>query len=245
MKAMIFAAGLGTRLRPITDSIPKAMVSIGGKPLLQHIIEKLKCSGFDEIIINVHHFADQIIDFIVSNNSFDIRIEISDETEKLLDTGGAIKKAKWFFDDEKPFLIHNVDILSNIDFNQLYNIHISKQAYASLVVSNRDTFRYLLFDDSSRLNGWINENTGQIKSPYNNIDTSKLNKMAFSGIQVVDPLIFDCMEDYPEVFSIIDLYLSICNKKEVISFVPDNFKMIDVGKIDVLSEAEEFITSLQ
>ena len=122
MKAMIFAAGRGTRLKPITDKIPKALVSVGGKPLLQHTIEKLKHSGFNEIIINVHHFADQIIEFVLSNNSFDINIEFSEESE-LLDTGGGIKKASYFFNDSKPFLVHNVDVLSNINLNELYLFH--------------------------------------------------------------------------------------------------------------------------
>ena len=139
MKAMIFAAGLGTRLKPLTDNIPKALVTIGGKPLLQHTIEKLKSSGFDEIIINIHHFADQIVEFILSKNSFDIKIEFSDESNELLDTGGGIKKASHFFCDGEPFLIHNVDILSNINLNDLYLFHNSSNSIATLVCSKRKT----------------------------------------------------------------------------------------------------------
>ena len=121
MKALIFAAGLGTRLKPLTDTMPKALVPIDGKPLLEHVILKLKAAGFNQIIVNVHHFPDQIIEFLKSKNNFDLRIEISDERDKLLDTGGGVKNAKWFFDDGKPFLVHNVDILSNIDYNRFIN----------------------------------------------------------------------------------------------------------------------------
>src|ERR1035437_430043 len=157
MKAMIFAAGLGTRLKPITDNLPKALVPITGKPLLEHTILKLKSAGFDEIIVNIHHFPDQIIDFLKVNNNFGIRIEVSDERDQLLDTGGGIRKAKQFFDNGEPFLVHNVDILSNVDLAELYNQHLRTNSLATLVVSQRDTFRYLLFDNNLRLNGWINE----------------------------------------------------------------------------------------
>ena len=134
MKAMIFAAGLGTRLKPLTDNIPKALVPVAGKPLLQHTIEKLKQSGFDEIIINIHHFGQQIIDFVQENHLFDIRIEFSDEREQLLDTGGGIKKAAWFFDDNEPFLIHNVDILSNVNLHDLYHFHLKNNTAATLQI---------------------------------------------------------------------------------------------------------------
>lgn len=244
MKAMIFAAGLGTRLKPLTDSIPKALVPVGGKPLLEHVVQKLKRAGYDEIIINVHHFANQIFDFVKSKNSFDIRIEFSDETDKLLDTGGAIKKASRFFDDGKPFLIHNVDILSNIDLGELYKAHQKSGADASMVVSHRDTFRYLLFDDAGRLSGWINEKTGEVKPGEFKPDTQKYQKLAFSGIQIFNPSLFDNFADYPNRFSIIDYYLNICNKKEVISFVPDNFSMVDVGKIDTLHEIDDFLLNI-
>lgn len=241
MKAMIFAAGLGTRLKPLTDSMPKAMVPVGGKPLLQHVIERLKLYGFDEILINVHHFANQVIDFVESNNCFDIRIEFSDESDKLLDTGGAVKKASWFFDDNKPFLIHNVDILSNIDLKRLYDTHLQRGADASVVVSRRDTFRYLLFEDNNRLVGWVNEKTGEVKPQSKQFDDSRYNKYAFSGIQVLSPSLFDSFEEFPDRFSIIDFYLNVCNKKEVIGYIPDNFSMIDVGKIDTLDEVERYL----
>ena len=178
MKALIFAAGLGTRLKPLTDTMPKALVPIDGKPLLEHVILKLKAAGFNQIIVNVHHFPDQIIDFLKSKNNFDLRIEVSDERDKLLDTGGGVKKAKWFFDDGKPFLVHNVDILSNIDLQSLYQQHLETSPLATLVVSEHDTFRYFLFDKEARLKGWINEKTGEVR-PENLTNTELFNKLAF------------------------------------------------------------------
>ncbi|HBG56711.1 MAG TPA: mannose-1-phosphate guanyltransferase [Porphyromonadaceae bacterium] len=240
MKAMIFAAGLGTRLKPLTDSLPKALVSVGEKPLLQHIIEKLKQSGFDEIIINIHHFGQQIIDFVEENNRFDIRIEFSDEREKLLDTGGGIKKASWFFDDNKPFLVHNVDILSNVDLSNLYTFHLKTHSPATLVCSSRETLRYLLFDSNQHLKGWINEKTGEVKSPLPDFDPSGYRKFAFSGIQIVEPSAFRYMENFPDKFSIIDFYLSICSKEKLAAFIPRDLQLIDVGKLNSLEEAQNF-----
>lgn len=237
---MIFAAGLGTRLKPITDSIPKALVLINGKPLLQHIIEKLKNAGFNEIIVNVHHFPELIINFLKQNNNFGIRIEVSDERDELLDTGGGIRKAAWFFDDGKPFLVHNVDILSNLDLNELYNQHLVSDALATLVVSKRDTFRYLLFDENNRLGGWINEKTGETR-PKENLDISDFNKLAFAGIQVLSQKVFDLMKPLNSKFAIMDFYLSNTEKEMIRGFIPANFKMMDVGKLDVLDEAERFV----
>ena len=239
MKAMIFAAGLGTRLKPLTDTIPKALVPIAGKPLLEHIILKLKSSGFDEIIVNVHHFADMIIDFLQENNNFGIRIDISDEREHLLDTGGGIKRAAWFFDDGKPFLVHNVDILSNINLAGLYQSHLETNSFATLVVSERDTFRYLLFDEEKRLQAWINEKTGEIK-PQHLDDFSAFRKLAFSGIQILSPTVFESMKNLPDKFSIMDFYLSNVHTEKITGYIPRDYKMLDVGKLDVLDEAEEF-----
>ncbi|HAC74096.1 MAG TPA: mannose-1-phosphate guanyltransferase [Porphyromonadaceae bacterium] len=240
MKAMIFAAGLGTRLKPLTDTMPKALVPVAGKPLLWHTIQKLKAAGFDEIIINVHHFAEQIIDYVRANDNFGIRIEFSDESQQLLDTGGGIKKASWFFDDEKPFLIHNVDILSDIDLQSFYRFHSSGDTTATLVVSERETARYLLFDKNHHLTGWINEKSGEIKSPFPDFNSDRYKKLAFSGIQSLHPSIFDYMQDFPEKFSIIDFYLSVCKIERITAFIPQNLQLIDVGKIDSLTEAEKF-----
>ncbi|HEY6913186.1 MAG TPA: nucleotidyltransferase family protein [Paludibacter sp.] len=242
MKAMIFAAGLGTRLKPLTDNLPKALVPIAGKPLLEHVILKLKTAGFDEIIVNVHHFPDQIIDFLKANDNFGIRIEISDERDLLLDTGGGIRKAAWFFDDGKPFLVHNVDILSNVDLKELYHQHLRTNSLATLVVSQRDTFRYLLFDDNLRLNGWINEKTGETK-PAGLKKIESYNKLAFSGIQVLSPQVFGLMENLAPKFPIMDFYLSNTSTQTISGFVPLNYNMLDVGKLNVLDEAERFVTN--
>jgi len=237
---MIFAAGLGTRLKPMTDIMPKALVPIAGKPLLEHVILKLKASKFDEIIVNVHHFPNQIIDFLKANNNFGIRIEVSDERDFLLDTGGGIKKAAWFFNDGKPFLVHNVDILSNIDLQALYNEHLKTNSMATLVVSKRDTFRYLLFDNEQKLNGWINEKTGETK-PVKFNDISGFNKLAFAGIQILSPEIFELMDKLESKFPIMDFYLSNAQNQKISGYIPQNFKMMDVGKLDVLDEAEKFV----
>ena len=240
MKALIFAAGLGTRLKPLTDTMPKALVPIDGKPLLEHVILKLKAAGFNQIIVNVHHFPDQIIEFLKSKNNFDLRIDISDERDKLLDTGGGVKKAKWFFDDGKPFLVHNVDILSNIDLQLLYQQYLETSPLATLVVSERDTFRYFLFDKEARLKGWINEKTGEVR-PENLTNTELFNKLAFSGIQVLSPEVFKLMDHFPDHFSIVDFYLRNAAQQKIKAYVPHALKMIDVGKLNVLTEAEQFV----
>jgi NDP-sugar pyrophosphorylase family protein len=240
MRAMIFAAGLGTRLKPLTDTLPKALVPIAGKPLLEHVILKLKAAGFNEIIVNIHHFPDQIIDFLKANDNFGIRIEVSDERDQLLDTGGGIRKVASFFDDGKPFLVHNVDILSNLDLKELYNQHLRTNSLATLVVSKRDTFRYLLFDDNLRLNGWINEKTGETK-PIGLRKPELFNKLAFSGIQVLSPQVFDLMKELEPKFPIMDFYLSNAPTQVISGFIPADYKMLDVGKLNVLDEAEKFV----
>lgn len=238
---MIFAAGLGTRLKPLTNTMPKALVPIFGKPLLEHVIEKLKQAGFDEIIINIHHFGEQIIEFVQSKENFGVTIEFSDEREKLLDTGGAIKKAGWFFKDGGPILIHNVDILSNIDIAKLYSQHSHSKAMATVVVSSRDTFRYLLFDEHNNLKGWINEKSGETKPTFKDFNPSVYKKLAFSGIHVISANVLKEMEVFPDKFSIIDFYLSICNKANVKAYLSEDNSMMDVGKLDSLKKAEEFL----
>lgn len=240
MKALIFAAGLGTRLKPLTDSVPKALVPIAGKPLLEHVIIKLMAAGCTKIMINVHHFPDQIIDFLHSKNNFGIEISISDERECLLDTGGAVRKAASFFDDEQAFLVHNVDILSNVDILDLYQYHLRNKALGTLVVSQRHTFRYLLFDKEQMLKGWVNEKTYATK-PEGFVLNNSYNKYAFSGIQVLSPKVFDLMENFGDVFSIMDFYLSMVDSQTIKAYVPKNYRMIDVGKLDVIDQAEAFV----
>lgn len=242
-QAMIFAAGLGTRLKPLTDTMPKALVRIGGEPLIKHVILRLKEAGFKRIVVNVHHFAQQIIDYLEENDHFGLDIRISDETEQLLETGGGIKKARNLFDPHSPVLIHNVDILSNVDLKAFYDHACSSGAEATLLVSERQTKRYLLFDDKYRLVGWTNKETGEVKSPHNWVkdDLQSLQMLAFSGIHVFSPALFPMMDQWPDRFPIIDFYLKACATHPLSGYVADNLRMIDVGKLDSLQQAEEFL----
>jgi len=233
MKAMIFAAGLGTRLRPITNNLPKALVKINNKTLLEIAIENLVHNGFDEIIINVHHFAKQIINYIDKNN-FEADIQISNESEFLMDTGGGLKKASWFFDDGTPFLLYNVDIMSNFDLNKFYNHSLKSDCIASLVIKNRKSGRYLLFNDDNLLCGWRNVITGQI---VNSKQISNLNEFAFSGIHFVKPNIFSLMPD-KEKFSMIDLYLQIMDTQNIAGYLDVDSFWLDVGKTKHIKTAE-------
>ena len=237
---MIFAAGLGTRLKPLTDHMPKALVPVAGKPMLEHVIEKLKATGFDEIVINVHHFANQIIDFLKAKENFGIRIWISDETEELLDTGGGIKKAAHFFDE--PFLVHNADILSNVDLKALYDYHLTSGNDATLLVSPRKTVRYLLFDETNRLCGWINKETLQTKPEGFVYQPGKQKEYAFGGIHVISPTLFKYMdENWKGKFSIMDFYLQTCHKVQLGAYAKEDLQLIDIGKLDTLAKAEDFI----
>ncbi|MBN1637778.1 MAG: nucleotidyltransferase family protein [Ignavibacteriales bacterium] len=231
MKAMILAAGLGTRLRPITDKIPKALVTIKNKTLLEITIEKLKKTGIREIVINVHHFPDLIINYIKQNKYFNIRIEISNERNNLLDTGGGIKKAEWFLRND-DFIVHNIDIISDIDIIQMYEFHKSQNALATVAVKNRETQRYFLFDDEMNLCGWKNIKTNEIKIVKGT--ETKLIPLAYSGIQILSPKIFDLMTESGK-FSIVDTYIRLAQSCTIKAFRHDDFQWYDVGKIDVLN----------
>lgn len=243
MKAMIFAAGLGTRLKPLTDHMPKALVPVAGKPMLEHVIDKLKAAEFDEIVINVHHFAGQIIDFLKANDNFGIKIWISDETDELLDTGGGIKKAAPYFDE--PFLVHNADILSDVDLKALYEHHCTSGNDATLLVSHRKTARYLLFDEENRLCGWVNKDTLQTK-PEGFVYRPEVQKeYAFGGIHIISPTLFKYMDDrWTGKFSIMDFYLQTCHEAYLGSYAKENLQLIDIGKPDTLARAEEFIKKI-
>ena len=241
MQAMIFAAGLGTRLKPLTDRIPKALVSVGGEPLLKRVIFQLKDAGFTRIVVNVHHFSQQIIDYLRENNNFGMDIRISDESDKLLETGGGIKKAWPLFDQTEPILIHNVDILSNVNLQKFYQ---NAPLAARLLVSERKTKRYLLFDDTMRLVGWTNIETGEVKSPYPGLNPKDYQMYAFSGIHMVAPSLFPLMEDEPDKFPIMDFYLRHCDKVRIEGYVKNDLKLMDVGKQETLKEAEAFLKEL-
>jgi NDP-sugar pyrophosphorylase family protein len=330
MKAMIFAAGLGTRLKPLTDTMPKALVPVCGQPLLYHVLTKLVASGYDDIVVNVHHFPDQIIDFLRSHD-FGVRIAVSDERDFLRETGGGIRFAQGLLTDfstppsaplemtkgtpsssplemtkgassssqlgmtgvtapsatlgmsslelrrqdeegepcqsgeggaasrlgggplsfrpseasgeicpsQEPFLVHNVDIISNLDLRWLREQH-RPEALATLVVSERKTQRYFLFDEDNRLRGWTNLATGEVRSPFPDIDPAKCRKLAFAGIHLISPEIFPAFGQFGfgDRFSIVDFYLKACAEYPIYGVVPNDFRMVDVGKKETLSEAE-------
>ncbi len=346
---MIFAAGLGTRLKPLTDTMPKALVRVGGQPLLWHVIHRLKAVGVERIVVNVHHFPDQIIDYLKANDHFGLDIRISDEREQLLETGGGIKKARPLFDPDSPILIHNVDILSNADLAALLENYcpysqtstlpnsqtLQQSNYcpnsqtpklpnsptpqrstfnvqrSTLLVSPRKSTRHLIFDGGMRLIGWYNETTGEVKSPFPevheafsegqgaghfsegqgagcrvqenttppvetghalsaatssqpanycpNSPTPKLpdsptpklpnsptfNVQSFSGIHVFSPTLFPLMDEWPDRFSIIDFYLKVCDRADIRGVADDHLRLLDVGKLDSLAQAEQLLHSIQ
>ena len=241
MKALIFAAGRGNRLKPLTDTIPKALVPVDGKPMLEHVILKLKAAGFDRIAINIHHLGQQIIDFLRANDNFGVEIYLSDEREYLLDTGGGIKHAEPFLNGNEPFLVHNVDIFSNVDLQRLYQHHIENKALATLLVSQRKTSRYLLFNNDNRLCGWRNRETGEVKSYYPYFDPEQYKAYAFSGIHVISPEIFRWMEEWTGKFSIIQFYLSICARTHIQACEYPGLKLLDVGKPETLAQADQWV----
>lgn len=242
MKALIFAAGLGTRLKPITDRLPKALVPVDGRPLLDRTIERLIDAQVSEIVVNVHHLGDQIIDFL-ARKSYPVSVKISDERAKILDTGGGLKKALTCFSDTaEPILVHNVDILHNADLTALYKAAQSGQV--TLMVSDRPTSRYLLFDESGRMCGWTNIKTGEVRTPYDHLDLAKMRRLAFSGIHCVTPEVVRMMDTMPEVFPIMDFYISRCKDIDIRAYVPEGLRLLDVGKIDSLTAAEDFVRTL-
>ena len=254
-QAMIFAAGLGTRLKPLTDHLPKALVKVGGRPLLDIVIDKLRDQGYNRFVVNVHHFANLMEEHVAAADYAPL-VRISDERNELLETGGGLKKAAPLFSDDEPILIHNVDILSNVDFGWFSRQHLPDED-AVLLVSRRKTKRYLLFDNAMRLMGWTNIETGEVKSPFPwlreaditidverltlNVDHSTLYAFAFSGIHSFSPGLFPLMERFPDRFPIMDFYLSTCHRRHIVGCLKEDLKLLDVGKMDTLSEAEEFL----
>lgn len=245
MKAMIFAAGLGTRLRPLTDNMPKAMVPVAGKPMLQHVIENVAHYGFHDIVVNIHHFGQQIIDFLVANDNFGQNIVISDERNLLLDTGGGIKMARPLLDDGEPFLVHNADILTTLDLAEMYRCHCSGNADATLLVKSRKTERYLLFDEDDSMCGWINKKTGETKPSELDITSKSLREFAFGGVHVLSPTIFDALENYTEEpkFSITNpFYIDKCRELTIKCYNPDGYEWFDIGKPETLALATSYFS---
>jgi NDP-sugar pyrophosphorylase family protein len=258
MKAMILAAGLGTRLRPLTDTRPKALVEINNRTLLEIILTRLRTFGVTEAIINVHHFADMVEQYLKSKNSFDMRIEISREDDQLLDTGGGLKKAAWFFQGDpsradssrdhsisadKPFLLHNVDVLSTMDLAAMLEFHTEHQALATLAVQSRDSGRQLLFNDQLQLSGRRVKGhpplaTGRSPVPES-ATLSALHPLAFSGIHIISPRLLPLLTETGP-FSIIDSYLRLASQGErIVAFRHDNSYWRDLGKPADLAQAGE------
>jgi len=237
MKAMILAAGLGTRLRPLTDDRPKALVEVAGRTLLEIALSRLRGFGIREVILNVHHFADMVLDYLKTNQNFGMRIAVSRE-DVLLDTGGGLKKAAWFFlqdgSEEEPFLLHNVDVISTIDLRRMMEFHTENQALATLAMQDRKTSRYLLFDEQRRLCGRRSgQKTELVRS------SSQVEALAFSGIHVISPRLLGMMTE-EGVFSIIASYLRLAGQGEkILAFRADEYYWRDLGKPENVRQAAE------
>lgn len=264
MKAMIFAAGLGTRLKPLTDVLPKALVPISGKPLLEHTCRKLMQSGINECVINVHHFADKIEEWVKLQSwmscdgtaeDSQMSVQFSDERSRLLETGGAILKARPYLEGCGRFLIHNVDILSDCDIRWLES-QVCPDAVATLLVSARKSSRYFLFHpDSMRLIGWKNVNTGDQILVDPQIDSEKCLSLAFSGIHILSDNVFVLMDEYAREsglsddngirFPIKDFYLWAASRTPIYGVKAENLRLLDVGKLDAIAPAEEFVESVK
>jgi NDP-sugar pyrophosphorylase family protein len=241
MKAMLLAAGMGTRLRPLTDDRPKALVEVAGRTLLEIALTRLRNFGIREVIINVHHFAGMLESYLKANNNFGLQIEISRE-ETLLDTGGGLKKAAYFFHNaasrQEPFILHNVDIISNIDFGQMLKFHAERNALATLAVQDRQTSRYLLFDDSLELCGRRAGTEGQ---PQLVRPTLHPQALAFSGVHIISPRFLNMMSE-EGAFSIIDSYLRLAGQGEkLLGFRADKYYWRDLGRPEHITQATEDI----
>lgn len=262
MKAMIFAAGLGTRLKPLTDTMPKALVPVGGRPLLEHVARKLIASGINEAVVNVHHFADKIEgwigeqDWLVTSreelSEGKMLMQVSDERRLLLETGGAVLHARPLLEGSGPFLVHNVDILSDLDLRWFVSCH-RPDSFATLLVSERKSSRYLLFaPDTMMLVGWTNVVTGEMRLAGPWVDPDKCRHLAFSGIHIMSEDVLESMESYAMTrgmyiasdtpkFPVMDFYLDLCHLRTIYGVVAEDLHLMDVGKHDTLEQAEAFV----
>lgn len=240
MKAMLLAAGFGTRLKPFTDYHPKALAEVNGKSLLQHNIEYLQQFNIYDVIVNVHHFAEQIIQSVKENNGWKSNIIISDETDSILETGGGVKRANWFFKNEEDFVLMNVDVLTNLQLEKMISFHKQNNALATLATRIRQTSRYFLFDEQDILCGWKNVKTGEEKIMRNG---DHLIAKAFSGIHIINAHIFSLINQQENKFSMVDLYLSLCANNKIISFDHSDSKFIDVGKPESLEKTQSLFNN--
>jgi len=235
LKAMILAAGLGSRLKPWTDKHPKALAIVNGKSLLQRNVEYLQQYGITEVIVNVHHFGDQIIDALHKNNGWGSSVTLSDETSEVLETGGGLQKASWYFKDTDHFVLINADVLTDMNLGEMLQLHMQSSALATLAVSNRETSRYFLFDEHNCLRGWRNVKTGEEKP--NPLPSGNLTPKAFSGIHIINSNIFPLIKQQGK-FSMVDVYLDLCLNNTIQSFDHSASKFIDVGKPESIAKAE-------
>lgn len=237
MKAMVLAAGLGTRLRPLTNDRPKALVEVAGRTLIEITLRRLASFGIHDVIVNVHHFADLVVDFLQKNQNFGMQVEISRE-DVLLDTGGGLKKAAWFFLDDKneePFILHNVDVISTIDLERMVQFHRDNQCLATIAVQNRETSRYLLFDKSNDLCGRRLGIDGTVELVRGARD---FKAFAFSGVHVISPRFLRMMSE-DGAFSIITSYLRVAGAGESVrAFRADQYYWRDLGKPENVARAE-------
>jgi MurNAc alpha-1-phosphate uridylyltransferase len=239
MKAMIFAAGMGTRLKPFTDQHPKALAVVNDKTLLQRNIEYLAAFGIKDIIVNVHHFANQIIDLLKQHKGFGSNIIISDESDAILETGGGLKKAAWFFEkDIDPFVVLNADVLTDMNLDEMISQHRKQNPLAILAVTTRTTSRYFLFDESNHLCGWKNVQTGKQKMSR---ESKIITQKAFSGIHLISPQIFSLIKMEGK-FSMVDVYLELAKTHAIAAFDHSNSKFIDVGKPESILKAEKLFS---
>ena len=232
MKAMILAAGVGSRLRPLTDEVPKALVDVGGAPMIERVIRRLRSAGVTEIVVNLFHLPHRIVDFLAAKENFGLRIQFTREAE-LLDTGGGLKNAAWFFDDGRPFFVHNVDVLSDVDLLGLLRHHQEAEALATLAVQSRPSARLLLFDRDGRLRGRETpEGIEWAKAPVRGVE-----RLAFTGIHVIDPAIFPAMTE-TGAFSITRTYLRLAGEgKRIVGCLADGTYWQDIGSPEKLEEA--------
>lgn len=240
MQAMIFAAGLGTRLQPLTNTKPKALVEVCGKTLLQHSIEMLIKNGISNIIVNIHHFADMMKNYI-ANLNYNVEIQISDESNLLLDTGGGLKNAIKLFNQNEPIMITNVDILTNINLQKMLQHHITSKADATLAIRKRNSSRYLLFNNNLELKGWQNTKTGEV---LYTAEKSTFSQFAFSGIHIISPNIFDKFPN-EDVFPIIPHYLNLAATHKIIGYQHQDDYWFDAGSVEKIAEAEKFLINVK
>lgn len=239
MKAMIFAAGLGTRLRPLTDHLPKALVEVGGEPMLGRVLRRAIEAGVDEAVVNVHHLPGMIAEYLAANHDFEIKIHLSREDNMLLDTGGGLLAARRWLEGGEDILVHNADIYTDVDLKALYAAHIESGADATLLAWERNSGRGLLVDDEGRMCGWCNDATGEVRPE--GVDRGALRKVSFSGVQVVSPRIFPRLEEYVaehgRVFSIMPFYIAMCSSLRILTYTPSVLPAwVDIGRPEALEQ---------